>query len=46
MALIMTFVCLLESDEGIHYSLSLAISILTHNGAISIDITPTNATLL
>ncbi|CAD8181611.1 unnamed protein product [Paramecium octaurelia] len=45
-ALIMTFACLLESDEGIHYSLSLAISILTHNGAITIDVTPSNATLL
>ncbi|CAD8094343.1 unnamed protein product [Paramecium sonneborni] len=44
--LIMTFACLLEQDEGIHYSLSLAVSILTHNGAISIEVTPQNAVLL
>jgi len=42
----MTFACLLESDEGIHYSLTLAVSILTHNGAISIDVTHSNSLLL
>ncbi|CAD8097885.1 unnamed protein product [Paramecium sonneborni] len=45
-ALIMTFACLLESDEGIHYSISLAISILTHNGTIYIEVTTQNALLL
>ncbi|CAD8078025.1 unnamed protein product [Paramecium primaurelia] len=45
-ALIMTFACLLESDEGINYSITLAVSILTHNGAISIDVTHSNALLL
>lgn len=38
-SLIMAFACLLESDEGINYSLTLAVSIMTHNGAISIDFT-------
>lgn len=42
----MTFACLLDSDEGIHYSVSLAVSILTHSGAIYVDINSTNALLL
>ena len=42
----MAFVCLIESDEGIHYSLTLAVSILTHSGTIYVDVTPSNGPLL
>ncbi|CAD8157174.1 unnamed protein product [Paramecium octaurelia] len=45
-ALIMTFACLLDSEEDLNYSLTLAVSLLTHNGAISIDVTQSNALLL
>lgn len=42
----MTFACLLDSEEDLNYSLTLAVSLLTHNGAISIDVTQSNALLL
>ncbi|CAD8059206.1 unnamed protein product [Paramecium sonneborni] len=47
LTIIMSFVCLFESEQqDIYYSFTIAISILTHNGIIVIDVTPSNSLLL
>ncbi|CAK88316.1 unnamed protein product (macronuclear) [Paramecium tetraurelia] len=46
LTIIMSFVCLFECEQDIYYSLTVAVSILTHNGIIAVDVTPTNSFLL
>ncbi|CAD8141477.1 unnamed protein product [Paramecium pentaurelia] len=46
LTIIMSFVCLYESEQDIYYSITIAVSILTHNGIITVDINPTNSFIL
>jgi ABC-type uncharacterized transport system fused permease/ATPase subunit len=42
----MGFACLLDTEEGLSYSLALAVSILTHSGSIYLEITQENSFLV
>ncbi|CAD8056221.1 unnamed protein product [Paramecium sonneborni] len=50
LTIIMSFVCLFESEQyeqqDVYYSLTIAISILAHNGIIVVDVTPINSFIL
>ena len=42
----MGFACLLDTEDDLFYSLALAVSILTHSGTITMEVTQENSFLI